>query len=267
MAFSAKNVEELKKPLDRSRIVTKTFPGKGQLSYLEGYDVIDKANAVFGFGSWDYRVSRPAEWNGKVWVAYVVVRVRAGDEVAEREDVGIGIPATGQGKEPSPDATETAMKGAVTDALKRGLRTFGNAFGLSLYDKTDPTGVHSNAAQPEGDAPPAITQPAATTASAPTPIKPNGTSHRTPTTQPAKAAPVAATAKPDAKALWNTLLEEAQKKGYAKEDMQGWSKEHVKAVFGKASLGDLTAQEWDALIGEIKQAPGAASPTDAGGAF
>jgi hypothetical protein len=33
-------------------------------------------------------------------------------------------------------AHESAVKEAVTDALKRALRSFGNPFGLALYDKT-----------------------------------------------------------------------------------------------------------------------------------
>lgn len=33
-------------------------------------------------------------------------------------------------------AHESAIKEAVTDALKRGLRSFGNPFGLALYDKS-----------------------------------------------------------------------------------------------------------------------------------
>jgi len=34
------------------------------------------------------------------------------------------------------DAHESAVKEAETDALKRALRSFGNTFGLALYDKT-----------------------------------------------------------------------------------------------------------------------------------
>ena len=35
----------------------------------------------------------------------------------------------------SPEALETAIKGAVSDALKRAMRHFGKQFGNSLYDK------------------------------------------------------------------------------------------------------------------------------------
>jgi hypothetical protein len=51
---------------------------------------------------------------------------------------GIG---TGFGRARHPDAAhEIALKGAETDATKRALATFGNPFGLALYDK-DQAGV------------------------------------------------------------------------------------------------------------------------------
>ena len=49
-----------------------------------------------------------------------------------REDVGFG---TGIAKTLA-DAHEGASKEAVTDAIKRTLRSFGNQFGNSLYDKS-----------------------------------------------------------------------------------------------------------------------------------
>ena len=43
---------------------------------------------------------------------------------------------TGEGKAPTPgQAHELALKGAETDATKRALATFGNPFGLALYDR------------------------------------------------------------------------------------------------------------------------------------
>ena len=48
---------------------------------------------------------------------------------------------TGEGKGPTPgQAHEIALKSAETDATKRALATFGNVFGLALYDK-DKRGV------------------------------------------------------------------------------------------------------------------------------
>jgi hypothetical protein len=47
-----------------------------------------------------------------------------------KADVGCGFVA-----EETPEAHEAAYKGAVTDALKRALRHFGDQFGNGLYDR------------------------------------------------------------------------------------------------------------------------------------
>ncbi len=61
----------------------------------------------------------------------VRVTVRAGASVITREGIG-----TGAGRSSQPDvAHEIALKAAETDATKRALATFGNPFGLALYDK------------------------------------------------------------------------------------------------------------------------------------
>jgi hypothetical protein len=59
------------------------------------------------------------------------VRVRAGDKEICREGCGSGH---GVGLTPG-EAHESAIKEAETDAMKRALSTFGNPFGLALYDK------------------------------------------------------------------------------------------------------------------------------------
>jgi len=70
------------------------------------------------------------------------VTVRAGGDVVTREGIG-----TGFGRAPSEEAAhEIALKAAETDATKRALATFGNPFGLALYDE-DQTGV-TRATQP-----------------------------------------------------------------------------------------------------------------------
>ncbi|MHB8409864.1 MAG: Rad52/Rad22 family DNA repair protein [Acidiferrobacterales bacterium] len=134
MPFSAAQNNALAAPLERERIAHRSESGR-QLSYLEGWDVMDKANTIFGFDGWGYRVTR-LEFAAGVWLATVLTTVNAGGEPLVREDVGVGIPAKPREvAEASPAAQETAIKGAVTDALKRALRGYGDAFGLSLYDK------------------------------------------------------------------------------------------------------------------------------------
>lgn len=122
---------ELKKPLQRARVKSRGQSGRA-VSYLEGYDVIDRANELFDFDGWSMEVKNVelvrADKNS-LYRAVVGVHVGA----AYREDVGLGISAGD-----SQEAQETAIKGAVTDAMKRAFRTFGPQFGNSLYDKDGP---------------------------------------------------------------------------------------------------------------------------------
>ena len=46
---------ELSQPLDMSRVKRRQAPGMGSVPYLEGYDVIDRANGIFGF-AWSFDV-------------------------------------------------------------------------------------------------------------------------------------------------------------------------------------------------------------------
>jgi recombination DNA repair RAD52 pathway protein len=93
-------------------------------------------------------------WSGQngpvyatAYTAKVRVSVRAGDIVIVREGSG-----TGEGRASTPgQAHELALKGAETDATKRALATFGNPFGLALYDK-EQAGVRKVRGVPAGQA-------------------------------------------------------------------------------------------------------------------
>ena len=110
--------------------------------YLEGWHVIAEANRIFGFDGWSYEVMEAkcvAEMPRKIGrdkkdgfgVTYTA-KVRVLVAGVMREDFGAG-----HGYDVDAGlAHESAIKEAVTDALKRALRTFGNPFGLALYDKT-----------------------------------------------------------------------------------------------------------------------------------
>ena len=116
------------------------FGPKGD--YLEGWHVIAEANRIFGFDGWSYEVleancvSQAPRKIGKAerdgfGVTYTS-KVRVLVAGVMREDYGAG-----HGYDVDAGlAHESAIKEAVTDALKRALRTFGNPFGLALYDKT-----------------------------------------------------------------------------------------------------------------------------------
>jgi len=132
MTLSEEAINKLKQPLKASRVKSRSQSGRS-VSYLEGYDVIDAANDIFGFDGWSYSVENiePLGGDEKRRLYQAVVRVMVGGSI--RSDVGHGISAGD-----SSEAQETAIKGAVTDGLKRALRSFGAQFGNSLYDKDGP---------------------------------------------------------------------------------------------------------------------------------
>ena len=140
--FNENQLKILNEELNSSRIKTRE-KGNISLSYIEGFDVIDTANLIFGYGNWSYliskleQVSQEQNHNQNFVVCYkAVVKLIVKDEnhnkSISRQDVGFG---SGVAKTLS-DSHENAGKEAVTDALKRAMRSFGNQFGNSLYDKT-----------------------------------------------------------------------------------------------------------------------------------
>ena len=114
------------------------FGPKGD--YIEGWHAIAEANRIFGHLDWSYRIvtlekvslAETDTQKGKQWQAAYTCIVRVDAHGTTREDVGFG---SGFAKQIG-DAVEGATKEAVTDALKRALRSFGWPFGLALYDKT-----------------------------------------------------------------------------------------------------------------------------------
>jgi DNA recombination protein Rad52 len=138
MPFSEAQVKLLSSKLNENVVKTRQERGK-TLSYIEGWHAIAEANRVFGFEGWD-RETVVAEciWQDVkrepkacAYAARVRIRVRTGDTVVCREGSGVGH---GMGA-PLGQAHESALKEAETDATKRALATFGNLFGLALYDK------------------------------------------------------------------------------------------------------------------------------------
>ena len=168
--FSPEQLAALSAPLDRAN-VRQREQGRSRVSYLEGWQVIAEANRIFGFDGWQrqtiaVRCVAQAErligrdqkpgW-GVTYTARVRVTVTAGGLVPlvrEGSGAGHGIDVDlGQ-------AHESALKEAETDAMKRALMTFGNPFGLALYDKRQ-RDVTSSAAQERPAVQPCQAQPAA----------------------------------------------------------------------------------------------------------
>lgn len=140
--FIDKQIQVLKYDIEPSRIKSRP-KGNITLSYLEGFDLIETANKIFGHGNWSYtitsldQVSQETNSNQNVVICYkavVKLAVYSLDHSKHivKEDVGFG---TGIAKILA-DAHEGGAKEAVTDALKRSMRSFGNQFGNSLYDKS-----------------------------------------------------------------------------------------------------------------------------------
>jgi DNA recombination protein Rad52 len=141
MPFSDKQIKDLQAKLDPSAVSQRSQSGRA-LSYIEGWWAIAEANRIFGFDAWssetveircvserERSVGREAKpgW-GVTYTAKVRITVdgvmREGVGAGHGIDVDLGL------------AHESAIKEAETDARKRGLMTFGNPFGLALYDKT-----------------------------------------------------------------------------------------------------------------------------------
>ena len=138
MAFSDAQVKLLSGKLNPAYVKTRDHRGK-TLSYIEGWHAIAEANRIFGFDGWD-RETLLAEcvWQDMkrepracAYTARVRIRVRAAETAVYREGSGVGY---GTGTTPG-EAHESALKEAETDAMKRALATFGNLFGLALYDR------------------------------------------------------------------------------------------------------------------------------------
>lgn len=143
VSLTEKQRRSLAAKLKHRHVKTRSSQGNA-LGYLEGWHVIAEANRIFGHDGWDRQTLYPqCVWSdrqaGKTATLYstkVRVTVRAGGDVVMREGIG-----TGFGRAPSEEAAhEIALKAAETDATKRALATFGNPFGLALYDK-EQTGV------------------------------------------------------------------------------------------------------------------------------
>lgn len=141
MSFTEQQIKLLSDKLDASHVrPPQKYGPKGD--YLEGWHVIAEANRIFGFDGWSYETVETkcvAENPRKIgqgqkdgWGVTYTSRVRVVVQGIVREDFGAG-----HGYDIDLGlAHESAVKEAVTDALKRALRTFGNPFGLALYDKS-----------------------------------------------------------------------------------------------------------------------------------
>jgi DNA recombination protein Rad52 len=131
---------ELQRKLDPKAV--KPAPRGKYGDYVDGYHVISEANRIFGEDGWSYEITRLQQVSEQTvttpkgpqyrvgYLCTVKVYVN-GASFKEGSAVGTGVghPDT------IADHHESAVKEAETDALKRALRSYGNTFGLALYDK------------------------------------------------------------------------------------------------------------------------------------
>jgi hypothetical protein len=174
-AFSAAQIAALSAPLDRA-LVSSREQGRSKVNYLQSWVVISEANRIFGFDGWQRQTlfsrciaqaerligargtgrEQKSGW-GVTYIARVRITVCVGGQgllIREGTGAGHGID-TDLGL-----AHESAIKEAETDAMKRALMTFGNPFGLALYDKSQrqvsgngQLPSQSSASQQQGQAP------------------------------------------------------------------------------------------------------------------
>ncbi len=161
-ALAPRVTEALAQPLDPQLVSQRKGRGGRKFDYIEGHTAIDQANRIFGFGGWGYELvgdvtlrqiesmdSRSGEITRSAAYSATVKVIVPG--APSRTDVGFQAVT-----DDSADGHETAFKGAVTDALKRALRSFGDRFGNGLYG--DPPTSTRSSRQP-GPAPELRQQP------------------------------------------------------------------------------------------------------------
>ncbi len=127
--------------LDPRLIARRKGPNGHMVRYLEGYQAINQANRLFGPDNWGAELVSPVSYhelrhveakNGAIsslgiYTATVRIRVRG---CVPKADVGSATTA-----DDTAEAHETAIKAAVTDAMKRALRHFGDQFANALYER------------------------------------------------------------------------------------------------------------------------------------
>ena len=142
----------LGQPLDPALVSQRKGRSGRTFSYIEGHVAISEANRVFGFGGWGYElvadvtlreIENVDPHTGEIrhiraYSAPVRVTVPG---APPRTDIGFHAVT-----EETAEGHETALKGAVTDGLKRALRSFGDRFGNGLYGNQHPV---NSAPRPE----------------------------------------------------------------------------------------------------------------------
>ena len=218
----------LAQPLDPALVSQRKGRAGRTYDYLEGHAVIDQANRIFGFGGWGFELVgdvtlREIETvdtkTGEVKTASFYsapVRVTV-PGAPPRTDIGFNAVA-----EDNAEDHETAIKGAVTDGMKRALRSFGVQFGNGFYgdQSAEEAGGRRTAARQTGR---------------------NGGGNPRPQRTPAQAKAASGTA--NAPALRKRLIEIAAEQGFDEDGLRSAVTDRT----GK-SLDDLDASGLAPLV-------------------
>ena len=131
--------QALGQPLDPALASQRKGRAGRSYDYLEGHVVIEQANRIFGYGGWGYELA------GDVTLRQIEtvdtqtgeVKVASAYSAPVRVTVAGALPRTDIGVHPVAEDTldghDTAIKGAVTDGMKRAFRSFGVQFGNGFY--------------------------------------------------------------------------------------------------------------------------------------
>ena len=230
-ALSPSVTQALGEPIDPELVSQRKGRGGRTFDYLEGHVVIAQANRIFGYGGWGYelvgdvtlrRIETVDSQTGEV-------KVSLGYSAPVRVTVAGALPRTDIGVHPvaedTVDGHDTALKGAVTDGMKRAFRGFGVQFGNAFYGD-----------QPQASAPQPERVPA------PSQAKANGRSGQNQSNRPARQAQDGRN---------DSQLETLRKKLMDLCSKQGFDEEQIQAAVQKEtgkSIDDLTADELGELV-------------------
>jgi len=154
MSFTEATVNLLGESLSKDDVKTRDGTGNTTLSYLPSYHVINEANRIFGYDMWNteilslqqidrteyekdpYKAGDPKKQMVSIsYLCKLRITVKCDGSEVVKEDTGFGNGVAGMTAYGIGSCIELASKEAVTDALKRCMRYFGNKFGNSLYNK------------------------------------------------------------------------------------------------------------------------------------
>ena len=151
--FTTEQIGQLEQKLSADNVKVRQ-QGNIQLSYVEGYYIIETLNRIIGYGNWSYDVQELSQVSEEInekknkvigYKAIITLRIHDVNHTKSitRTDVGYGI---GISKDYA-SAHESAGKEACTDGLKRVAKSLGNPYGLALYDKQQRNVSRSNQQQ------------------------------------------------------------------------------------------------------------------------